>query len=93
MQVKIYATLRDLMGASKLDVETEGMATVGEVLDSLADTHPAFARKLFDPSHNLTGFVTVLLNGRSIAYLQGLGTPVQDSDVLALFPPVGGGSR
>jgi sulfur-carrier protein len=92
MQVKIYATLRDLMGVSRLDVETAGTATVGDVLDSLVKAHPALATKLFDAGHNLTGFVTVLLNGRSIAYLQGLSTPVQDTDVLALFPPVGGGS-
>ena len=33
----------------------------------------------------------VLLNGRSIAFLQGLATPVSEADTLSLFPPVGGG--
>ena len=47
--------------------------------------------KLWDAEHNLTGFVTVLLNGRSIEYLHGLASPVTEADTLALFPPVGGG--
>jgi molybdopterin converting factor small subunit len=35
--------------------------------------------------------VKVLLNGRSVEYLSGMETPVADDDVIALFPPVGGG--
>jgi molybdopterin synthase sulfur carrier subunit len=91
MQVRVYATLRDLLGQSRLNVSAAEMATVGDVLAHLTTEHPALDGKLWDANHNLTGFVTVLLNGRSIEYLQGLETPVTDADVIALFPPVGGG--
>jgi sulfur-carrier protein len=92
MKVRVYATLRDILGQSRLDVPTVDTSTVGDVLESLAEAHPALGGKLWDADRNLTGFVTVLLNGRSIEYLQGLETPVTDADVMALFPPVGGGS-
>ena len=43
------------------------------------------------PPAELTGFVQVFINGRAIQYLNGLETPVSDSDIISLFPPVGGG--
>ena len=91
MLIKIYATLRELVGESRLNVPAADAPTVGEVLKTLAQANPELDKKLWDANGNLTGFVTVLLNGRSVAYLNGLTTPVSDADVLALFPPVGGG--
>lgn len=93
MQIKAYATLRDLLGGSRFDMPLPGPATVGDVLRELVARHPDLAPKLWDQGEELTGFVTVLLNGRSVAYLQGLETPARDADVLSLFPPVGGGCR
>jgi sulfur-carrier protein len=91
MRIRAYATLRDLLGTGKLDMPLSDPATVGQVLRRLADEHPALAGKLWDAEGHLTGYVTVLLNGRSIQYLHGLDTPLADDATLALFPPVGGG--
>jgi molybdopterin synthase sulfur carrier subunit len=95
MRIRAYATLRDLLGGGKLDMPLaaapDAPATVGQVLDRLVEAHPALAHKLWAADGHLTGYITVLLNGRSIEYLQGLGTPVTDDDTLSLFPPVGGG--
>lgn len=95
MRIRAYATLRDLLGGGRLDMPLDATlatpATVGQVLRRLADTHPALAPKLWAPDGHLTGYVTVLLNGRSVEYLQGMATPLADDDTLSLFPPVGGG--
>jgi molybdopterin synthase sulfur carrier subunit len=91
MRIRAYATLRDLLGASKLDMAVGQPSTVGWVLRRLADEHPPLAGKLWDADGKPTGYVTILLNGRSIEYLQGPDTPAADDDTLALFPPVGGG--
>jgi sulfur-carrier protein len=91
MQVRIYATLRDLVGQSRLSVPITGNQTVGDVLEALSQAHPALNAKLWDENRNLRGYVSVFVNGRSIEYLEGARTPVTESDVVALFPPVGGG--
>ncbi len=92
MQVRFYATLRDLIGQARLDIPLTGMDNVGQVLEALARTYPALDPKFWDANRKLTSYVTVLLNGRAIEYLQGVETPVKESDVLSLFPPVGGGA-
>jgi molybdopterin synthase sulfur carrier subunit len=91
MHIRTYATLRDLTGTSAFDLPLPERTTVGHVLRRLAADYPGLAGKLWDPVGGWTGFVTVLLNGRSVEYLQGLDTVVANDDSLALFPPVGGG--
>lgn len=91
MQIKAYATLRDLLGWARRDLPLTDPATVGDVLDGLVAQHPDLADKLWDESGKLTGYITVLKNGRSIEYLRGLATPLAEGDTLSLFPPVGGG--
>jgi len=36
-------------------------------------------------------FLQFLINGRSASALDGLDTKLEDGDVLAIIPPVGGG--
>lgn len=91
MRIRTYATLRDLLGVSAIDLALPGPVDVRYVLDQLVEAYPALAGKLWDAAGNWSGFVTVLLNGRSVEYLQGLETAVRDDDNISLFPPVGGG--
>jgi molybdopterin synthase sulfur carrier subunit len=92
MKIRVYATLRDLLGVSAVELPVAGPSTVGEMLRRLVEAHPALGEKLWHPDGSLTGLVTILSNGRSIEYLQGLATPLDDTHVLSLFPPVGGGA-
>jgi len=91
MRIKAYATLRDLLGAAVLDVPVDGPTDIEHVLRRLVADCPPFGKKLWDDNGKPTGYVTILLNGRSVEYLSGMATPVKDDDVIALFPPVGGG--
>jgi molybdopterin synthase sulfur carrier subunit len=91
MRIRTYATLRDLLGVSAINLALSGPADIRAVLDRLAEDFPALRGKLWDSEGHWSGFVTVLLNGRSVEYLQGLETPVQEDDHISLFPPVGGG--
>jgi len=91
MRIRTYATLRDLLGTSAMVLSLPGRVDVRYVLDRLVEAYPSLGGKLWDADGNWSGFVTVLLNGRSIQWLQGLDTLVADDDTLSLFPPVGGG--
>jgi sulfur-carrier protein len=91
VQVKIYATLRDLVGISKTEINLPEPTPASQVLNHLGRLYPALEPKIFDGIGRLKGSITVLLNGRSLEYLDGLDTLVTDTDKLSLFPPVGGG--
>ena len=91
MRIRTYATLRDLMGVSAVDLPLAERTTIGHVLHRLVESYPPLGHKLWNAEGQLAGFVTVLLNGRSVEYLQGLTTLVEDADSVSLFPPVGGG--
>ena len=89
MQVRLFGTLRLFAGAKAIEVETED--TVRSLLGKVTTQCPALREKVFDEEGSLRNSIHVLVNGRSIRYLDGLDVPVQESDRVALFPAVGGG--
>ena len=91
MEIRLYATLRDLIGTRQVDVQTDGVDTVKEVLLHLVQQFPQLHEAIWRPDGSLAGHVAVILNGRDIRHLEGIETPVSDEDTLGIFPPVGGG--
>ncbi len=91
MKVRIFATLRSLVGAKEIEVDVEAGDTVWNMLEKLTAEYPALGERVLDDDGNLQSSITVLVNGRSIKFLGGLNSTIQEGDALALFPPVGGG--
>ena len=88
--VKIPPVLRSSTGGEK-EVGAEG-STVGEVLRSLAARHPETERQLFSEDGQLNRYVNVYLNDEDVRVLDGLDTPVGESDTLVILPAMAGGS-
>ncbi len=91
MRVKIFATLRQLVGDHEVEVRVDVGDTVYNVLKKLVTEYPALREHVLDDADNLQGSIVVLMNGRRIEFLDGLNSTIQETDQLALFPPVGGG--
>jgi MoaD family protein len=91
MRVRIFGTLRQTVAAKDVEVRLQARDTVGSVLERLATEYPALGKRLLDEEGNPRNSVHVLVNGRSIQFLDGLNTPIQEGDRLSLFPAVGGG--
>ncbi len=91
MRVNFFATLRPLVGVKEAEVELQAGDTVGNVLEKLTAEYPALRGRVLDDDGNLQSSINVLVNGRSIRFLDGLDTAIEEGDQLALFPPVGGG--
>lgn len=88
IELKFFATVREAVGEKTLHRTHPDDARVGDVLESLRDEFPAL--DIFD-NGELHAHVNVLCNGRNINQLDGLATPLEDGDTLAVFPPVEGG--
>jgi len=92
MKVRVFGTLRAVMGGTKeIELPVGNQSTVLKVLGELVTAYPGLKEKLFREGETLQGGVTVVVNGRSVRFLDGLNTPIRETDELALFPPIGGG--
>ncbi|WP_420640905.1 molybdenum cofactor biosynthesis protein [Candidatus Leptofilum sp.] len=80
VQIKLFATLKDKVGSSKVTVSVAEPANVATVLDAVGAAYPALQSSL--P-------IAVVSVNKSFA---GLDTAVSPGDEIALFPPVSGGS-
>lgn len=67
--------------------------TVSKVLQTLSKKYgDCFTDYVFDrKTSGVKGFLQFLINGKSTASLNGLQTKLEENDVLAILPPVGGG--
>lgn len=91
MQVKVYATLRPIVGGAVAPVETGPGQTVRELVDELVTRWPGLRPEMVDDQGNLLPRIQIFVNGRSIAFGEGLATVLPVNANVAIFPPVGGG--
>ena len=87
--VRIPPVLRPSVGGVK-EVDASG-DSVGAVLRSLADQHPATQQQIFADGGELNRYVNVYLNDEDVRVLGGLDTAVGDGDVLVILPAMAGG--
>jgi MoaD family protein len=92
MEVKVYATLREVVGGKMVVFENLAGLTVGQMLEQLFDRFPALRSKLLNREGEFHSAFHILINGRDARYLDGLETMIKADDEIRIFPPVGGGS-
>ncbi len=90
--VKLFGTLRSPGAPDRMNVAVQGEATVLTALEAVFAAVPGLREQVLQPDRaDLLPHVNVMLKGRLVRDLQGLGTPVSDGDTLAIFPPSAGG--
>jgi MoaD family protein len=90
VSVKAFATFREVMDMQlALDV-LEG-STIRTLLAELTGRYNGLNELMFASPGTLRDFVNILKNGRNIHFLAGLDTPLDDGDLITLFPPAAGG--
>jgi sulfur-carrier protein len=89
--VRIPPVLRPSVGGEK-ELSADG-STVGEILRSLADSHPDTESQLFAPDGGLNRYVNVYLNDEDVRVLDGLQTGVGEADTLVILPAMAGGAN
>lgn len=91
VQVVLPGVLADLVGGVRhLDVEPRG-ETLGDVLDSLAASHPVLTRRIRDETGSVRRFVNVYVDGDDVRFGEGLQTKLRDGAEVHVLPSVAGG--
>ena len=91
MEIKVYATLRDIVGGPSVQLNGVSKLTVGEMLQKMFAQYPKLEPAFYKSNGELHPATRVLLNGRDVQYIGGLETVVTAEDTIRIFPPVGGG--
>jgi molybdopterin synthase sulfur carrier subunit len=81
LRILYFAALREAVGCAREDLAADGVATVGDVIATLAARGGAW--QALAQTRNLRAAVNQVMATAT--------TPVADGDELAFFPPVTGG--
>ncbi len=91
MEIKVYATLREIVGGKSTVLNGGGTRTMRQALEELLERYPELRAKLFLKNGEMHSAFHFLVNGRDARYLDGLDTVISPTDDIRIFPPVGGG--
>lgn len=65
--------------------------TVGDALDALGKRSPRALERIMDERGSVRRHVNVFVNGESIRFLDGLGTPAPEGSTILVLAAVSGG--
>jgi molybdopterin synthase sulfur carrier subunit len=95
VSVRFFTSLREIVDKKEETLKfPEGeIVNVDMVLKTLAQRYgERFVEYVYDrKTGEVRGFLQFLVNGKSASTLNGLQTELEEGDVLAILPPVGGG--
>ncbi|WP_323959817.1 molybdopterin synthase sulfur carrier subunit [Arthrobacter sp. JZ12] len=92
VKVLIPTLLRPLVeDRMSVDVPLDAPTPVADVLDTLSDGRPVFARRIRDETGALRRYVNIYVDGEDVRRLEGLATPVAPGSEVMIVQSVAGG--
>jgi len=93
ISIRYFTTLREITSKKEEKlIYTNHNPTVELILKTLSDKYgKPFTDYVFDTKGQVKKFLQLLINGTNTTSLNGIKTTLQEGDVLAILPPIGGG--
>lgn len=94
VSVTLHGVLREHAGGRRsLDVPLPDGATLGELLDVLAQTFPAVERRIRDETGTVRRHVNLFVDAEQVRVLGGVHHRLHDRAEVLVLPAVSGGGR
>ncbi len=92
IKIQFYSLIRILLKREKFELSASDGENIGQLLQRLQQQiSTPFLQKLLNEQGDMLLGTIIMINRRNILHLEKLDTPVQEGDVVALFPPGAGG--
>ena len=92
VEVKFFTSLREITGKKVDKIQLQNTITVNELIIVLSEKYGKnFREYIYNQKGDVQEFLSFLVNGKNINIMQGFDTKLQEMDVIAILPPVGGG--
>ena len=92
VKIRLLGIFRRIYGAETITIHLKEPRRISEIIDLIVDSSPQLRRVLIDPElKSPTPNALILINGREISALKGLGSIVHDRDEIVLIPVTHGG--
>jgi MoaD family protein len=93
VKVKSFSVIRDVLGASVVEIEVPHPETVGGLFQALVQKYgPAFKNRIWDPNTGeMVPFLMKLNEETIISSTSDLDKEIQDGDEIVIIFPIGGG--
>ena len=90
MIIRYFADILALTGRGE-ETWTNAVPDMRSLLQGLAAQYgSAFEKRIFE-GDQLNKAITIFINGRDVAHLKGIDSPLKSDNVVAIFPIVAGG--
>jgi molybdopterin converting factor small subunit len=90
--VLVPSVLRgDCGGVHSLDLTLAPEASLGDLFDAVAETHPRLERRIRDEQGNIRRYVNVYVDGEESRHIGGTKAPLKDGTEVQVLPSVAGG--
>ena len=92
IKVKTFANLRDIVGKSETEYETEQGNTLGNLLENMCQRYgKPFEHQIKDRSTGAIIPFLLLINEKTFRSIADLNTPINEGDVITIMLPFDGG--
>ena len=93
VKVQTILYLSKIVGAREIEISVPKGCTLQQILETMVDSYgDELASHLFQPkSTTILPYLRLMINGRDIAFLDGMSTELKEGDEVLILPPVSGG--
>ena len=92
VKIKFFTSLREITGTKMVNLQLKNKMSLEQLLLLLLEKYgQEFRDYVYNQEGKVHDFLSFLVNGKNINNLQGFNTILQEGDIIAILPPVGGG--